>query len=192
MTAGTAICLDQPRRRDRAQGEEWIRQTLLEAAFGSLATVADGQPALHLNLFVFDPERDAIYLHTARQGETRSRLEAGAPVVFGVAEMGRLLPASAAVSFSVEYASVVARGTARVVEEPAEAAHALGLLMRKYAPHLDPEADYRGIDAADLARTTVYRIDIESWSGKRNAKPEAESAYAYPRVQGPAAPSAEQ
>ena len=35
--------------------------------------------------------------------------------------------------------------------------------------HLQPGRDYRPITDEELARTTVYRIDIDDWSGKRKA-----------------------
>lgn len=156
------------RRRDRAIDDEaWIETLLERAAVGSLATVVDGQPFLHVNLFWFDATRRALYLHTARRGRTRSNVEGGEPVCFTVHEMGRLLPAATALEFSVEYASVIAFGRALVVEDDGEAATALQALLDKYAPHLRPGRDYQGVTAEELARTTVMRVDIERWSAKR-------------------------
>jgi hypothetical protein len=54
------------------------------------------------------------------------------------------------------------------------------LLLDKYAPHLKPGRDYRPIVDAELARTAVYRIQIESWSGKRKqATPDFPGAFYY-------------
>ncbi|MDX1643452.1 MAG: pyridoxamine 5'-phosphate oxidase family protein [Thermoanaerobaculia bacterium] len=174
------IPLEIPRRRDRMRKESWIRTVLDESGFGALATAVGDRPRLNINLFVFDQTRDAIYLHTARRGETRSRIEPGVPAAFAVAHMGRILTAEAAIDFSVEYASVVVTGTARIIQDDEEASRALRLLMRKYAPQLEPGVDYRDVEAADLARTTVYRLDIESWSGKENRAPEEAEAFDYP------------
>ena len=102
---------------------------------------------------------------------------------FCVAEMGRLLPAPAAINFSVEYASVVVEGTSRVVEDDDESYYALDLFMRKYAPQFEPGRDYRPAGARDLAKTSVFRIDIESWSAKGKSS-QAEDAYEYPVVSG--------
>ena len=85
--------------------------------------------------------------------------------------MGRLLPNTAAMEFSVEYASVAVFGNAHILEDPEEQTRGLQLLMDKYFPHLQPGEDYRGITAAELKRTAVYRIDIEAWSGKQKAAP---------------------
>ena len=157
------------RRADRAADEAWIRETLHTAAWGTLATVHDGQPFLNSNLFVYDETRGAIYTHTAHVGRTRANVEAEAPakVCFGVFDMGRILPADEALEFSVEYAGVTVFGTATVVEDAVEAEHGLQLLLDKYAPHLRPGRDYRGITADELKRTAVYRIDIAEWAGKR-------------------------
>lgn len=169
---------------------------LKRAPYGFLATVgSDGQPFLNANLFVFDdaatgrdgsngrdasngrddasPDRRRIYLHTHRTGHTRDNLDApdgAAPkVAFGAMAMGRLLPAPEALEFSVEYAGVIAFGTGRVVEDTQEAKAALQMLLDKYAPHLRPGTDYRPTTDAELRRTAVYRIDVETWSGKQKA-----------------------
>ena len=50
--------------------------------------------------------------------------------------------------------------------------------MAKYAPQFEPGRHYRDIEAKDLARTSVFRIDIESWSGKGKTS-DAADAYEY-------------
>jgi uncharacterized protein len=157
------------RRRDRAvEDEAWITEFLQTAPIGVLATVDDGQPFINSNLFVFDESRDCIYMHTAKAGRTRTNIEQPeARVCFSIMEMGRLLPAPTARNFSVEYAGVTVFGTACVVEDLAEAVESLRLLMLKYAPHLEPDVDYVLATEDDLKATSVYRIQIEAWSGKK-------------------------
>ena len=71
-------------------------------------------------------------------------------------------------------------GTATIVREEEEAAYALQRLLDKYAPHLRPGKDYRPIVAEELARTTVFRIAIEAWSGKKKqVEPDFPGAYRY-------------
>ncbi len=169
----------ETRRRDRAVTDEvWIRERLHAAPVGTLATVHDGQPFLNTNLFAYDPargERGAIYLHTAHVGRTAANTALGAParVCFSVFEMGRLLPADRALEFSVEYAGVVCFGTGHVVDDIDEQRHGLALLLEKYAPHLRPGADYEPPTDPDLARTAVFRVDIEAWTGKQKGTPDA-------------------
>jgi nitroimidazol reductase NimA-like FMN-containing flavoprotein (pyridoxamine 5'-phosphate oxidase superfamily) len=69
----------------------------------------------------------------------------------------------------VEYGGVTVFGRSRVIDDPIEARHGLQLLLDKYFSHLHPGQDYRPITDDELARTAVYRIDIDEWSGKRKA-----------------------
>jgi hypothetical protein len=156
------------RRGDRAvEDVAWIKAFLHRAPFGILATSSEGQPFVNSNLFVYDEAGHAIFMHTASTGRTRANVEANSLVCFHVAEMGRLLPAEEALEFSVEYAGVTVFGRAGIVSDADEATRGLQLLLDKYFPHLQPGRNYRPITAQELARTAVYRIDIESWSGKR-------------------------
>jgi nitroimidazol reductase NimA-like FMN-containing flavoprotein (pyridoxamine 5'-phosphate oxidase superfamily) len=167
------------RRPDRAKDDAWIRDYLHNAPFGFLATVVDEQPFINSNLFVYDEAAHIIYTHTARAGRTRSNLEQDERVCFTVAEMGRLLPADTSLEMSVEYAGVVVFGRARVVDGE-EAVHGLRLLLDKYLPHLERGRDYRDITDDELARTTVYRIQIEQWSGKKKeVAPDFPGAFTY-------------
>jgi nitroimidazol reductase NimA-like FMN-containing flavoprotein (pyridoxamine 5'-phosphate oxidase superfamily) len=162
----------QPRRRDRGREEAWIRAYLEGAPWGVLALASgDEPPHLNSNLFLYRPEPDRIYLHSARVGALPAGLEAeaGVPASFTAAGMGRLLPAEEALEFSVEYHGVVARGRAVTVRDPDEAESALQGLLEKYAPHLAPGRDYRPIVPAEMKRTAVFRLDVEAWSGKQKA-----------------------
>ena len=168
VAAWTAV-----RRRDRAvEDEGWIKDFLRRAPAGTLATVHDGQPFVNMNVFVYAEDEHVIYLHTARTGRTRANIEASDRVCFGVNTMGRLLPAVRAKEFSVEYAGVVVFGRGEIVADEAEARRGLQLLLDKYFPHLHPGRDYRAITAEELAVTTVYRIRIDAWSGKRKVAPD--------------------
>ncbi len=176
---GTA--LNQVRRRDRAVDDEsWLWQKLAGASFGVLAMADGDQPLVNVNLFAFDPDRRVLYFHTAAIGRTRETIERNARVCFVVADMGRLLPADEALEFSVEYESAVLFGQARVVEDADEARHGLQLLLDRYAPHLRPDRDYRPIAPDEIRRTSVFRVDIESWSGKRKLEdPDFPGAFRF-------------
>jgi uncharacterized protein len=181
--AATGSPLAAMRRRDREQDDAWIRAFLARASFGFLATVADGTPFLNSNLFVHDDENHRIYLHTARTGRTPENVARGGSAAFSAAAMGRLLPASEALEFSVEYASVVVFGRILPVAAEDEKRRALEMVMAKYAPHLEPGTDYRPITPAEVARTSVHRLDIEAWSGKRKVAEEAfPGAYRLPEL----------
>lgn len=175
----TALLPNQVRRADRAMTDDWVIDRLRQAAFGALATVHDGQPFINTNLFVFDEGAHAIYLHTARVGRTRANVDADERVCFSISDIGRLLPADEALEFSVEYSGVTVFGLASIVDG-AEAERALQMLLDKYFPHLKPGRDYRPIVPEELARTSVYKIAIESWSGKqKQAEADFPGAFRY-------------
>ena len=171
----------QVRRRDRAvEDDAWIRAMLHRTPIGTLATVHNGQPFINSNIFVYDEEKHCIYMHTARVGRTQANVEQEQAVCFSISEMGRLLPAEEALHFSVEFAGVTVFGAATIIREPEEAGYALQRLLDKYAPHLKPGRDYRPVVDEELARTTVYRIAIEAWSGKKKqVEPDFPGAYYY-------------
>ncbi len=182
--AGWSDPRSEVRRRDRGKDDDWIRAFLGQPLFGVLATVGpEGQPFVNSNIFVFDENRGCIYLHTHRSGRTRENVNVDDKVAFSVAQMGRLLPAAAALEFSVGYAGVVVFGKGRVVQDGAEAKEALQQLLDKYAPHLQAGRDYRPTTDDELARTAVYRIDIEAWSGKqKEVEADFPGAYEAPEV----------
>lgn len=168
----TADDLARPRRIDRAiKSQAEIEAFLQRAPFGYTATSISDQPFLHVGLFWYDPTVRRVYFHTARDGRTRDNVLANSRVCFGVAEIGRLLPADTALEFSNEYASVIAFGRARIVDDAEEKRRGLQGLLDKYFADLAPGRDYRPITDEELARTSVFAIEIEAWSGKQKVAP---------------------
>jgi uncharacterized protein len=179
-----AMAPNEVRRSDRAvEDETWIKAMLHHAPVGALATIFEGQPFINTNLFVYDEAAHVIYTHTARLGRTRSNVEAQDRACFSISEMGRLLPAPEALEFSVEYSGVAVFGRVEIVEDSVEATRALQLILDKYAPHLKPGEHYRPPVEEEIKRTAVYRLQIESWSGKRKTvAPDFPGAYLYEDV----------
>jgi len=160
--------------------DAWITALLHRAPFGVIATVNGDQPFASANLFVFDKDRHCLYMHTAQVGRTRTNIEAHEKVCFTTFEMGRFLPTWEALEFSVEYSGVVCFGRASIIRDREDARHALQMLLDKYAPHLAAGKDYRPPIDEEIKRTSVYRILIDLWSGKRETAPEDyPGAYTY-------------
>ncbi len=163
----------QVRRKDRAVDDQaWIVDFLHRAPYGSLAMAFREQPYIVTRTFAYEEAKHAIYLHGATQGRTLEYVRANPQVAFSVAEMGRLLPASRAGEFGVEYRSVVAFGRISMVTDPEESRHGLYLLLRKYFPALQVGEDYQAIRESELKATAVLRMDIDEWSGKEKKAPE--------------------
>ena len=173
--------INQPLRQDRAKDDAWIRAYLQRVPFGMIATEYESQPFIKPTLFVYDAAEHAIYIHGALAGRMRTNLEFNPRVSFSIAEMGRLLPADSAKEVGVEYASVVVFGSMEVLSDADEARHGLQLLLDRYFPHLKPGTDYKPIMPRDMETTAVYRIRIDSWSGKEeHARPDYPGAFNYP------------
>jgi nitroimidazol reductase NimA-like FMN-containing flavoprotein (pyridoxamine 5'-phosphate oxidase superfamily) len=167
----------RPRRTDRALEDDRAIEALLHRlAVGFLAITDGDQPYINSNLFWFDADTRRIYFHTAGVGRTRRIVEHSPRACFSTAEMGRLLPADTALEFSTEYASVVAFGRVRVVDDEAEQRRGLQGLLDKYFPDLRPGVHYRPIIDEELGRTSVYAFEIDAWSGKQKPTPEPRPA----------------
>jgi len=175
--------LNKIRRSDRAKEDSWIRNFLHRGAMGTMATSRDDQPFLVTRNYAFDDESNAIYMHGARKGRTFENVQSNNKVCFSVSKMGRLLPADEALEVGIEYAGVVVFGKATIIEDEAEATHGLQLLLDKYFPQLKSGTDYKPIAPQNLKTTAVFRIDIESWSGKEKAvEEEFPGAYYYEEI----------
>jgi nitroimidazol reductase NimA-like FMN-containing flavoprotein (pyridoxamine 5'-phosphate oxidase superfamily) len=174
------ILLNQPTRKNRAKDEAWIKAFLKRVPFGMLATEFEGQPYIKPTSYAYAEEENAIYIHGALAGRMRDNLEANPRISFCVAENGRLLPADTAMEVGVEYASVVLLGRAELVTDEDQARWGLQLLLDRYFPHLKPGVDYREIQKEESDITSVYRITIESWSGKEDlARPDYPGAFHF-------------
>jgi nitroimidazol reductase NimA-like FMN-containing flavoprotein (pyridoxamine 5'-phosphate oxidase superfamily) len=162
------IPANQQRRPQYARDDAWTRAFLLRAQVAYIATHWDEQPFLTPTLYWYDPGQQKIYFHSNRLGRLRANSERSAQVCLAVSEFGKLLPSNIALEFSIQYASVVVFGRLRILTESDEKRFVLEGLIQKYFPHLSAGREYRPITAAELLRTTVYAIEIDSWSGKEN------------------------
>jgi len=171
---------NQQRRPQNAQSDEWVREFLRRAHLGHLATRWDDQPFITPTTFWYDSNRHEIYFHSNIVGRVRANAERHDRVCFEASDFGKLLPSNIALEFSVQYESVVAFGLIRVLEELDEKRRALSGLIDKYFPAMTVGIEYRPITDAELRRTSVYALKIESWSGKRNWPDRAEQSDEWP------------
>ena len=168
------------RRPENEQADAWTRDFLLRAQIGHVATMWDDQPFITPTNFWYDPERREIYFHSNVVGRVRANSERQAKVCFEASEFGRYLPSNVALEFSLQYQSVVAFGTIRVLDDDEAKRRALSGLIDKYFPEMKPGQEYRPITGQELKRTSVYAIRIESWNGKRNWPERADQSDEWP------------
>lgn len=159
---------------------DWIPAFLADQETGVLGLVDDDTPHLVTQLFVYDDDKGAIFMHGAQAGRAYGLIENGdrPRASFTTSEKGRYIPADEPVNFTVEYSSVVAYGTIDLVTDHEKKRNVLEQFMEKFAPHLTEGVDYAVIADESIDRTAVYRLDVESWSGKTGWKaPNTPGAY---------------
>jgi len=161
----------------------WIRTFLHEATVGHIATSWDGQPFITPNIFWFDEKKHQIVFHSNITGRVRANIEHNSKVCLEASEMGKLLPSNVALEFSLQYRSVMVFGTARILTDPEEMRYALYNLIKKYFPTMTAGKEYREITDKELRSTSVYAIQIESWSGKENWKDHADQSKEWPPLE---------
>ncbi len=162
--------------------EAWIRALLHRAEIGVLATRWDEQPFATPTSYWFDEENHRIAFHSNIAGRMRANLERHPQAGFTVYEQGRYLPSNVALEFGVQYRSVMAFGPVEVVADPDESRQLLYGLLKKYFPEMEPGREYRPITDKELARTSVYVMKIEAWSGKENWHERADQSEAWPAL----------
>jgi uncharacterized protein len=158
----------------------WMSEFLAAQETGVLGLVDDDTPHLVTQLFVFDSEVSSIFLHGARAGRTHDLVENGEQprASFTTSEKGRYIPADEPVNFTVEYSSVIANGSIDLLTGREEKRDVLEQFMEKFAPQLTPGEDYDQMSGESIDRTAVYRLDVDSWSGKKGWKdPNHSGAY---------------
>ena len=152
------------------------RELIERLEIAHIATVWDGQPFINPTTFWYGATAHTIFFHSNVVGRMRANAGHDDRVCFEASRFGRFLPSNIALEFSVQYESVVAYGTVRVLESLDEKRHVLSGLIAKYFPKMRAGEEYRPIMDAELKRTSVYAIAIESWSGKRNWQEKAEQS----------------
>lgn len=168
------------RRPHLTHDDEWIRAFLHVAQIGHIATSVDGQPFINPTTFWYDAASHRIVFHSNVAGRVRSNIESNSKISFEASELGRFLPSNVAFEFSLQFRSVVVFGRAEIVTDPAEARHLLYGLLGKYFPSMTAGKEYREITEKELRATSIYAIEIESWSGKENWADRADQSDEWP------------
>lgn len=110
-----------------------------------------------------------VYFHCAKEGAKLEALRACGEVSFAAANMLRVFnKGKAPCGYTTDYESVCASGRAYIVTDEAERLHGLNVLMRHYT---GGEFAAEAFDARALSLTTVVKIEVERWTGKRLVRP---------------------
>lgn len=157
-------------RRHRERGShdrETIDAILAEGLVCHVGIAVEGQP------FVipmgYAPWEGGLVLHGSVGSRLMRVLASGTAACVTVTLVDGIVVARSLFHSSMNYRSVVAFGTARLIEDPGEKARALEAL----AEHLIPGrvADARGVSDAESQATSVLRFAIEEASAKVRTGP---------------------
>ncbi|MBW2421899.1 MAG: pyridoxamine 5'-phosphate oxidase family protein [Deltaproteobacteria bacterium] len=137
--------------------------------------VQEGQP--FVIPMIYGREGDVLYLHGASKARIVKLLGSGAPVCVNVTLLDGLVAARSAFHSSMNYRSVVAFGTGRLVEDEAESLHALEVITEHVLAGRWQEL--RAPLEQETARTGVIAVTIESASAKVSDDPPEDEEEDY-------------
>ena len=141
---------------DRAEIESIIRL----ARVCRLAMCDGDMPYIVPMCFGFDG--DTLYFHCAPEGRKLDIIRRNPNVCFEFDVDTELIPAEESCSIGMRYRSVMGSGTASIVEDKADKAYSLDILVRQYADRST------GFPQGMLERTTVFKVEIREMRGKRS------------------------
>jgi len=150
------------RRADRQIADRQEIDSILHAAqVCRLAFARQDEPYVVPVSFGYDGT--ALFFHTAETGRKLEFIAANSRVCFEVEHDVRLQPhPESACSWSFAFESVIGYGRVSELVSPGERSYGLDQVWRHYA---GPE---HAFSPGSLARVRVWRIDIESLTGKRS------------------------
>ena len=147
-------------------------ETLLRCEYLTLALQGEDAPyALPVN-FGAEAVQDGLvlYFHCAVEGKKLELLRRDARVGFCAARQLRVFNKGAApCGFTTDYESICGKGRAKIVTDEAERLHGLKVLLSHYTPQEFADEAFSG---HALALTTVVKICVDEWTGKRLVRPE--------------------
>jgi nitroimidazol reductase NimA-like FMN-containing flavoprotein (pyridoxamine 5'-phosphate oxidase superfamily) len=173
---------DLQRLPEYKRDDAWIRAFLHRSPIAHIGHLSTEQPFVTPTNFWYDQAKEQIIFHSNLSGRLRYDLELNPQICLETSEFGRLLPSNAALEFSIQYRSVMVFGKVHILENDLEIRRALEGLLAKYFPRLRSGIEFRPITDKELARTSVYALSIESWSGKENWQEAADMIDDWPSL----------
>jgi nitroimidazol reductase NimA-like FMN-containing flavoprotein (pyridoxamine 5'-phosphate oxidase superfamily) len=126
-----------------------------------LALARDNEPYVVPLNFGYDGRR--IYLHTASRGRKIDFFEANPSVCFAFERRVRIIPHDTRpCKWSCAFESVIGNGTISELHDAEAKSHGLRQIMRHYS------TEAWTFDPAVVQKTRVWRIEIQTLTGKRS------------------------
>ncbi len=148
------------RRTDREMDESFALAMVDKCAFATLSMVTADCAPYCVPLTIARVDR-SIYFHCAFDGTKVEVLRENPRVCVCCVGDVRAYPGK----FTTEYESAIVFGTAHEVEQEAEKIAALRAICERHTP--ENMSDFDSAVERSLSHTAIWRIDIESITGKR-------------------------
>lgn len=144
-----------------------IDEILAEGLICHVGFAVDGQPfVIPMSFAPFDGD---LILHGSVVSRLMKTLGEGVPACVSVTHLDGVVLARSTFHHSMNYRSVVAFGTARLIEDETERAAALEALVEHLVP--GRSSDARGPNERENMATAVLRFEIEEASAKVRTGP---------------------
>jgi nitroimidazol reductase NimA-like FMN-containing flavoprotein (pyridoxamine 5'-phosphate oxidase superfamily) len=167
------------RRPQRGKYDKATVYDILDSALVChIAYVIDGQP--YCTPTSFWREGDHLYWHGSSASRMIRSQTGGLPVCLTVTHTDAIVLARCGFNHSINYRSVMAYGTARMIEDEAEKEAAMDRFIDRFFP--GRSALIRRPTAKEVKATTFIGMEIEQASGKIRSEPvhDDEEDYAVP------------
>ena len=151
------------RMHDRGRFDRATVYDILDAAMvAHIAYTIDGQP--YCTPTGFWREDDTLYWHGSSASRMIRNQSAGVPVCVTVTHLDAIVLARSGFHHSVNYRSVMAFGTARLLTDPAEKTRAMDGFVDRFFPGRSREI--RPANAQEVKATSFVVMPIDQASGK--------------------------
>jgi len=148
-------------KKKAIERREEIDAIIHGSAVCRIAMAVDNRPYVIPISFGYDGK--SVYLHTGMKGKKIDHFLKNPSVCFEVERKAEIHEGGEkACRWSFIYETVISCGTIRELTDPADRAYALNEIMRHYSGRTWT------FDEKDLARTRLWKIDLEALTGKRN------------------------
>jgi nitroimidazol reductase NimA-like FMN-containing flavoprotein (pyridoxamine 5'-phosphate oxidase superfamily) len=167
------------RKHERGRFDKASVYDILDAAMlCHIAYVIDGQP--YCTPTSFWREGDHLYWHGSSASRMIRRQSAGLPVCLTVTHMDAIVLARCGFNHSVNYRSVMAYGTAHLIEDADEKLRAMDSFIERFFP--GRSTIIRQPTAQEFKATSFVGMAIDEASGKIRSLPvhDEEEDYAVP------------
>lgn len=155
------------RMHERATYDRGAVHAILDAGFlCHVSYVLDGQP--YCTPTIHWRTDDMLYWHGSSASRMLRHQKAGTRACLTVSHLDGLVLARSGFNHSANYRSAMCFGTAHIIDDTAEKAHALAAVVDRFYP--DRSTTLRPISAQELKATLVIGMQIEEATAKTRAK----------------------